>query len=122
MKADLEKINEWTEHEAYFFIDFCGYNDWLMRHEYYKGDISEKEWEKIEKSLKNIENDCKKVLEILHKFGVENAKAGSSSESYRKWYYWWKNWKDSLDEKEWKSVQSLIGSKLTEIKPKGTWR
>ena len=76
-------------------------------------------------TIKNVSELQKFVVDNLTRFGVDPESANDKKNGdYWKWYRFWDNWKKSLSDEDWETMNQLMKNNEPYDKylPTGTWK
>ena len=121
-KTDILNMNET---DSYFLIDECGAFIFRMSHEMAHGKIPEESHAAIREDIIGVREVQKFVVDNLMKFGVDPKSAEDRKDGdYWKWFRFWDNWKKSLSDEDWNTINMLIKNNKSYDKhlPEGTWK
>jgi len=121
-KTEILNMNEI---DSYFLIDECGAFMWRMNHEMSHGRIPQESYADVDEDIKNVSELQKFVVDNLTRFGVDPESANDKKNGdYWKWYRFWDNWKKSLSDEDWETMNQLMKNNEPYDKylPTGTWK
>lgn len=120
-KKELVGVDEVT---SYFIIDECSAFIWRMNHDMGHDRIPKENHPAIQEDINRMREIQKFVVENLKRFNVDGDSVNNKDGEYWKWYKFWDDWKKSLRDEDWATINDCIsnGKPIEDLLPNKTWR